>query len=339
MIVQCENCHTKYNLPDDKIPADGVKVKCSKCSHTFMVSPPKPAEPEPTEIEEPIFDDSDLAEDDISAGLDDDFDIPDDDSLPADDDEDSLFSSEDEDDQGGDEEEEYYEDDEEEDDEEEEEDEEYYDDDDEFESEDDEYYDDDEEEYEEGSSLGKKIFLTLVVLIVLGGLGAGGAWYMGYLSLPFLDDLIGHENKTEEPAAPPVSMAEQVAKIALKDVKQYYLSNEKAGQLFVVEGKAVNNFTVAKELIKVQATLLDAKDTVLVDKSQMCGNTLSMYQLQMEPREKIEEALNNEVGILANNTFIKPGKSTPFMVVFFNPPKALRAFQVKAVEAHDPPKE
>jgi predicted Zn finger-like uncharacterized protein len=37
MIVQCEQCHTKFRIPDDKVTDKGVKVRCTKCQHTFRV--------------------------------------------------------------------------------------------------------------------------------------------------------------------------------------------------------------------------------------------------------------------------------------------------------------
>jgi predicted Zn finger-like uncharacterized protein len=55
MIVKCEQCQTKFKIPDDKVTEKGVKVRCTKCSHTFRVTreqgipeaaakaPPKPA--------------------------------------------------------------------------------------------------------------------------------------------------------------------------------------------------------------------------------------------------------------------------------------------------------
>src|SRR5512137_2159122 len=49
MIIQCEQCRTKFRLDDAKIKEGGVKVRCSKCKHVFLVSREAPAE-------EPDFD-------------------------------------------------------------------------------------------------------------------------------------------------------------------------------------------------------------------------------------------------------------------------------------------
>lgn len=60
MVVICEKCDTRFRLADDKVTEKGVKVRCSKCQHTFLVkkataggeeahqaaSPPAPFPPE-----------------------------------------------------------------------------------------------------------------------------------------------------------------------------------------------------------------------------------------------------------------------------------------------------
>lgn len=40
MIVVCEQCNRKFKLDESKVPEGGIKVKCSKCGHTFRVSRP-----------------------------------------------------------------------------------------------------------------------------------------------------------------------------------------------------------------------------------------------------------------------------------------------------------
>ena len=39
MIIVCENCDTRFNLPDSRLPAEGAKVRCSRCQHRFRVQP------------------------------------------------------------------------------------------------------------------------------------------------------------------------------------------------------------------------------------------------------------------------------------------------------------
>ncbi len=56
MIVECTNCHSKYNIDESKIPETGVKVRCPKCQNVISIKkeilPPTPP-PEPVKIETP----------------------------------------------------------------------------------------------------------------------------------------------------------------------------------------------------------------------------------------------------------------------------------------------
>lgn len=47
MIVKCERCQTKFKIPDDKVTDKGVKVRCTKCQHTFRVNRAGPVDAAP----------------------------------------------------------------------------------------------------------------------------------------------------------------------------------------------------------------------------------------------------------------------------------------------------
>lgn len=129
---------------------------------------------------------------------------------------------------------------------------------------------------------------------------------------------------------------ENIKDLVIHSVHQYYVKNEKIGQLFVIEGKVLNSFNEPKGLIKVEATLFDGQGKVLMQREQFCGSTATHFQLQVLSRQDLEAALNNKVEILTNNTNILPGSEVPFMVVFVNPPDTVREFVVRVVEAKNP---
>ncbi|MDQ3264592.1 MAG: zinc-ribbon domain-containing protein [Myxococcota bacterium] len=52
MIVKCESCQTRFRIPDEKVTEKGVKVRCTKCAHTFRVS--KTASPAETAPADPF---------------------------------------------------------------------------------------------------------------------------------------------------------------------------------------------------------------------------------------------------------------------------------------------
>jgi len=49
MIVSCENCHTRFKLDNERLRAAGVKLRCSKCQHTFELKPFEPGASTPGE--------------------------------------------------------------------------------------------------------------------------------------------------------------------------------------------------------------------------------------------------------------------------------------------------
>lgn len=53
MIIQCEQCRTRFRLDDSKIKESGVKVRCAKCRHVFMVTKQQPEEPVDTLTNQP----------------------------------------------------------------------------------------------------------------------------------------------------------------------------------------------------------------------------------------------------------------------------------------------
>jgi predicted Zn finger-like uncharacterized protein len=50
MVVGCVNCTTKFVVPDDKVPETGIKVRCSKCQHTFYIKKEKPKRGGPSSV-------------------------------------------------------------------------------------------------------------------------------------------------------------------------------------------------------------------------------------------------------------------------------------------------
>lgn len=189
------------------------------------------------------------------------------------------------------------------------------------------------------------IFFTLLLL------AAGGV--IAYLYAPDLlksIPFVGSEVETPETADPeqqepdqpqpeePATVAD-IQDLALKDIQQSYVENEKVGELFVVQGSVVNNFQRPKELIKVEASLFDQNGVPVVTKTQLIGNTLTLFQLQMLSMDEIDSELEDKVGIVTANTDVPQGGEVPFVVVFANPPQNVAEFGVKIVEAKDPPAE
>lgn len=365
MIVSCPNCQSKYNLPEDKIAPTGSKVRCARCKHVFAVMPPgqdfdkelgglSPADasaagagrpapaaaPVPPAGKKLPWDDEPEApaapagkklpwdDDEPAAGPADDDDLPgykapagkspfdDDEPAPK-----AQAAKTDFDDDGGS-----------------------------FSAGldaasgretggkggEDDFLNAldggglDAPAKDAGAARKKKLIILGASLAVVAALVAALFVFKPWtkMNIPFLGSLSGQKESGEK--------IDKVKDIALRNVRQYYIPNDKAGNVFVVEGKAVNNFATPKERIKVEITLFDEKGQVLAAKQLLCGNTLSQFQLQVQSEEEINASLSSEVGILTSNTFLKTGMDTPFMAVFFKPPDAVKEFGVKVIDAQDP---
>lgn len=176
------------------------------------------------------------------------------------------------------------------------------------------------------------LLLTLILLVLVAGFGTYflAPQFFPSSLFPFIES--SETQKQEESAA---VMQERIKSISLEDVRQYYVDNEKTGRIFVVEGRALNNGESAVELIKVEASLFDVQNTSLETNSFLCGNTLSLFQLQMLGKEDIISALDDKAGIGSNNVNVRPGQQVPFMAVFFSPSDAVSEFAVRVISVQD----
>ncbi len=168
---------------------------------------------------------------------------------------------------------------------------------------------------------GRGVWIALLALLLIGGAG-GGWWYFQ------------KEPPVSGEAEPQVSLEKKVQMLTMRNVRQYYVKNEKIGQVFVVEGQVVNEFPAPKELIEVEAVIYDKDKKPLAAKTQLAGTSLSLFQLQVLGEKELESILNNNVEVLTKNTNIQPGGSVPFMILFYAPPPVAE-FGVRIIDVRD----
>jgi len=262
MIVECPNCHTRFNLPEDKANSQ-AKLKCSKCGNIFTLE----------EGTSPGEDDGDQLVQEFEAGEKDEGQesAPDDFNLDA---------------------------------------------------------------ATEAKKPGKKLVWTmLIILLLIAGFFAAYFFWPGFSGyVTGLTPEKGESSITSSKKAAESS----IENIHLENVRQYFVRNEKIGQVFVIEGKAVNRFEKPRELIKLKAVLYDGQENEVRSKEFFCGNNVSLFQLQVSSREELESSLNARVGVITNNTYVKPGKSVPFMVAFYSPPDEVKEFGLEVIQAKEP---
>lgn len=129
---------------------------------------------------------------------------------------------------------------------------------------------------------------------------------------------------------------DRVRHLALLDVRQYVVENDRLGRIVVVDGKVQNNFPTPKELIEVEASLYDKDKKLITAKRQFCGIVVQPLQLRIMGQDQLAKTMSNRFAVLATNVNIQPGGTVPFMVVFVYPPADMAQFGVRVVDAKDP---
>ncbi len=121
--------------------------------------------------------------------------------------------------------------------------------------------------------------------------------------------------------------------LSFKNVTGSFVSSKKGGHLFVIKGLVTNKHSKSQNFVLVKGTILDDKGKVVKQKLAYCGNTFSVEELKTVPMEKINKAMENRFGKDKINLNVAPGASIPFMIVFGNLPDNLSEFTVEAVSS------
>ncbi|MDR2573901.1 MAG: zinc-ribbon domain-containing protein [Desulfovibrio sp.] len=141
------------------------------------------------------------------------------------------------------------------------------------------------------------------------------------------------------PPVPSEDIAQKVARLTMRNVRQYYVDNEKVGRIMVIEGKVVNEFPQPKALIAVEGAIYDKDKKPLSVKKQTAGTQLSLFQLQVLSEKEMESFLNNKIEILSNNINVPQGGEVPFMVLFYATPPGVAEFGVRITDVQDAEKQ
>ncbi|KAF0215256.1 MAG: hypothetical protein FD174_4195 [Geobacteraceae bacterium] len=174
-----------------------------------------------------------------------------------------------------------------------------------------------------GSSLFPVVVTAISVLFIIALAGTGfyflneGPAAINKIGLGFLARWVGLE------------AASEAGGIGVRNLVGTFLTNKEAGEIFIINGEAVNNFRKPRASIQIKATLFGAKGESVLQKTAYCGNALSKEQLATLPMVKIEAAMNNQFGDSLSNLGVQPDKGIPFVIVFAKVPKDAVEFGVE----------
>ncbi len=119
------------------------------------------------------------------------------------------------------------------------------------------------------------------------------------------------------------------------DIRAYFLENASAGQIFVVEGKAINEAATPVSFVLVEGKLYTTEKQPAQVQKAYCGNMMSREELMRMDMAQIQNAMMNREGKDLSNVHIPSMGKVPFMIVFHNLPELslLSDYSVEVVNA------
>jgi predicted Zn finger-like uncharacterized protein len=163
------------------------------------------------------------------------------------------------------------------------------------------------------------LMLILAILIAVGVL----VWKSGPEGLEKVISAIANR----------ASATEVKGDIRLTNLQGSFITNRKEGELFVVQGVAINDLKEARAAIQVKGIIFDKEGKQLMQKTIFCGNPISDHDLRTLTYSKMEELMGNQFGESLANLNVTRGQSIPFTIVFRKLPKTLSEFVVEVADS------
>lgn len=170
---------------------------------------------------------------------------------------------------------------------------------------------------------GRALLWILIFFLALVAAAAGVNYYQPGL-LPSL--IPGQAAKVE-----PDLLGRNQIHLDPKLTKDSWKKNQTAGQLLVITGLAKNLFTEPRSYIQLRGILNGGPGEILARKMIYCGNVLADEELETLSMEEINRRLQERAGSEGTNTKVPPGQSVAFMMVFDNVPDTLTGYVVEVV--------
>ncbi|MCP4109689.1 MAG: DUF3426 domain-containing protein [Desulfobacteraceae bacterium] len=113
-----------------------------------------------------------------------------------------------------------------------------------------------------------------------------------------------------------------------ENIDYKFVENSHYGNLFVITGEVINEFSIPRKSIKVTGRIL-AQGKVAEEETVLCGNSLSDTELSELKLDDIKNLLNNPSG---GNKKVDPGNKLSFMIVFPSRPD-MEEYRIKVEES------
>jgi predicted Zn finger-like uncharacterized protein len=124
---------------------------------------------------------------------------------------------------------------------------------------------------------------------------------------------------------------QEAGRITVRSVEASFVKNKKTGDLLVISGEAVNEYSKPRAAIQIKGIVFGANGEEVASKIAFCGNPLSREQLSTMTMEKIEAAMANQFGDSLANMEVAPGDAIQFVIVIPKPPAGATDYGVEPV--------
>lgn len=166
--------------------------------------------------------------------------------------------------------------------------------------------------------------LVWVAAVVLVGVGL-------YLFV----SLLGNSPSGSSPSKTASAVADQSQVTVLDSTKAYFLENTHVGQMFVVEGEAINESPKPVSFILLEGKLYASGNRPTQTQKCFSGNTMTREELMRLNITEIQNRMMNREGKNLSNVNIASKKRVPFMLVFHNLPEltSLNDYSIEVISA------
>lgn len=171
------------------------------------------------------------------------------------------------------------------------------------------------------AGLIKILLLLILALLIIGGV-------LVYINGPEQLNRVIREQLGQ-----PVADSSLTGQISLGLLEGKFLVNEQVGELFLIRGEAINNFSQPRSAIQVKGVLYDQNGKPLMQKTVFCGNPIADEDLRSLSFEELEQMMGNQFGKNLSNMKIDPKKSIPFDIIFKDLPANIAEFSVKVTSS------
>jgi predicted Zn finger-like uncharacterized protein len=116
----------------------------------------------------------------------------------------------------------------------------------------------------------------------------------------------------------------------VRNVIGYYETGAGGRRVLVIKGQVTNLSAREKSGIRVFAAILDGTEKTLAEQAVYAGNVIPGDRLRKIDPPGAAKVLDNRFGEGLANMNVGPGKSVPFMVVFFDAPENIDSYRLEA---------